>query len=206
MQGDTGSYLVMHIAVTNNSSSDIDVKVRKRYISVVPGSEPTFCWDTNCWQVGSFESIDAQTLTANSTDSTSFTADYDSKGHSGTSTVVYTFFNVNDIIDTVCFIATFTCNPSSGIAANENSLSVSPAYPNPANKATYISYSLPLTNRAKIIVTDMIGNEVKIIPINDNNDGKVRIDTYDFTEGIYFYSFIIDNKIYYTKKLVVAHQ
>lgn len=204
MQGDTGSLLVIHMYITNNAATDLEVKVRKRYISVIPDSEPTICWAGGCTDVGTFVS-DPQTLTAGLTDSTSFTADYDSKGHSGTSVVVYTFFNTNNVYDTVCFIAHFTCNLT-GIEDNANNGTISLAYPNPSNKATYINYTLSETDyNAKVVVSDMIGNEIKEIPVAEK-EGKVRIDTYDMAEGIYFYSFILNNKIYYTKKLVVTHQ
>lgn len=205
MQGDTGSLLVIHMYVTNNAATDLEVKVRKRHVSVVPGSEPTICWAGGCAGVGTFVS-DPQILTAGLTDSTSFTADYDSKGHQGTSVVIYTFFNTNNANDTVCFIANFTCTPSAGINNNSITANISPAFPNPCSKATYINYNLlENDNTAKVVVADMIGNQIKEIPVAEK-EGKIRIDTYDMAEGIYFYSFILDNKVYYTKKLVVSHQ
>lgn len=203
--GDTSETLIVHMKVTNSSASNMDVKLRKKHISVVAGSEVTFCWGGSCWGASTYVSPDPTTINAGATDSTNFAGDYKAKGHIGVSTVMFTFFDMNNANDSVCFIAVFDCSLSS-VQDIKVSADISGAYPNPADKYTYINYSLTaLDNTAKVVIHDMMGSEVANIPVTEK-EGKLRIDTYSFPAGVYFYSFILNNRIYNTRKLVVSHR
>lgn len=192
------------VDVSNNSAAEISVKCRRQEISIVPGSTNSICWGGQCWPENISQTPDPTIIPANDTTS-EFSGDYSPHGFVGISVIKYKFFNMNNVTDTVSFFGKFI---ATAVGVNElvDYSSISPAFPNPSDKAAYINYKLSESdNNAKIIVTDMVGNEVKKISV-EGKDGKVRIDTYDMTEGIYFYSFILNNKVYYTKKLVVVHR
>lgn len=192
------------VDVTNNSAAEISVKCRRSELSVVSGSTNSICWGGQCWPENVSQTPDPTIIPAGDTTS-EFSGDYSPHGFAGVSIIKYKFFDMNNVNDSVCFFGKFIATPV-GISESAGSVSISPAFPNPSDKGAYINYKLfESDNNAKIIVTDMVGNEVKRISV-DGKDGKVRIDTYDMMEGVYFYSFIINNKAYYTKKLVVVHR
>ncbi|MBK6505518.1 MAG: T9SS type A sorting domain-containing protein [Ignavibacteria bacterium] len=63
-------------------------------------------------------------------------------------------------------------------------------FPNPFNPSTYISFSLPVRSRVKLIVYDMLGREVRKLADNSFEPGnhKVLFDASGLSSGIYFYS------------------
>ncbi|HNW91031.1 MAG TPA: T9SS type A sorting domain-containing protein [Bacteroidales bacterium] len=193
------------VDVKNNSADTLSVKCKRTHIDVIHESENSICWGGSCWPITESVTPDPTIMNPGAT-SSEFSGDYKANGVAGISIIRYTFFNISDANDTVCFIAKFVSLADFGLNETSNSLMIGGVYPNPADKACFIDYILPVAeNNAKIIITDMVGNEVKIIPVKEK-EGKMRIATYDMPEGVYFYSFIINNKAHYTKKLVVAHQ
>ncbi len=72
-----------------------------------------------------------------------------------------------------------------GFSLNQN-------YPNPFNPATTISYSLAGTSYIKLIVTNIIGQEVDI-PINEQQQAgtySFNFDAKQLSSGVYFYTLI----------------
>ena len=63
-----------------------------------------------------------------------------------------------------------------------------PAYPNPFNPSTTISYSLPQESKVNISIYDMLGQKVKDIVDDAEASGMHRhsIDMGGFGSGIYF--------------------
>jgi len=202
--GAATNLLQCFVDVANNSATAMSVKCRRSELVLVPGSTNSICWGGQCWPDNVSQTADPTIIPANDTTS-EFSGDYSPHGFEGTSIIKYKFFNMNNVADTVCLFAKFVAT-AVGVNESADNLSISPAFPNPSDKAAFINYRLSESdNNAKIIVTDMVGNEVKRIAA-EGKDGKVRIDTYDMSEGIYFYSFVLNNKVYYTKKLVVVHR
>lgn len=203
--GGLSTIIAATVDVKNNSANTLSVKCRRTLIDVIPASTNSICWGGGCWPDTVSETPDPEVIDPGVSVSL-FSGDYNANGMAGTSIIRYTFFNMSDASDSVCFFAKFVSLADFGLNETSNSLMVGGVYPNPADKACFIDYILPVAeNNAKIIITDMVGNEVKIIPVKEK-EGKIRIATYDMPEGVYFYSFIINNKAHYTKKLVVAHQ
>jgi len=67
--------------------------------------------------------------------------------------------------------------------------SLSQNYPNPFNPRTVISYELRVTSFAKLIVYDVLGNEVATL-VNDKQSAgtySVEFDGSGFASGVYFY-------------------
>lgn len=204
VNGAATNVLQCFVDVTNNSATEISVKCRRTETSIVPGSTNSICWGGQCWPETTSQTPDPTIIPAGDTTS-EFSGDYSPHGFEGISIIKYKFFDMNNVSDTVCLFAKFVAT-AVGVNESADYLSISPAFPNPSDKAAFINYKLSENdNNAKIIVTDMVGNEVKRISV-DGKDGKARIDTYDMSEGIYFYSFVFNNKVQYTKKLVVVHR
>jgi hypothetical protein len=76
---------------------------------------------------------------------------------------------------------------------------ISAFYPNPANEIVHFDYYL--NKPAKLIVMDILGNEVKTLELLGK--GKQKFNISDLSKGIYFGNVIVNNKIVTIKKLIV---
>jgi len=192
------------VDVKNNGATSLAVLCRRKVVQSIPGSTNSICWGGQCWPSNVSQTPDSTVIDPGATTS-EFMGDFSPTGAEGTAIIRYTFFDMFNTIDSVCFIAKFVSTDNSGVTEVSNSLLVSGIYPNPSDKAGFIDYRLQESvSTAKVIINDMIGNEVRVIPLQEK-EGKVRIATNDMPEGVYFYSFVINGKVHYTKKLVVAH-
>ena len=78
------------------------------------------------------------------------------------------------------------------------------AYPNPANNVVNFDYNMPASaNSAAIAIYNMMGQEVIRQDVNVCGS-QLSINVSDLTDGIYFYSLIVNNQLVKTNKLVVS--
>ncbi len=78
-------------------------------------------------------------------------------------------------------------------------------YPNPANNLATIDYVLRAGQTGvEFVLYDLLGTKVKEIEITETM-GSLKVNTSGLTEGIYFYSLLIDNESILTQKLVIKH-
>ncbi|MCX8057326.1 MAG: M14 family zinc carboxypeptidase [Ignavibacteria bacterium] len=77
-------------------------------------------------------------------------------------------------------------------------------YPNPFNPSTFINFSLQSRTKVKLIVYDVLGNEVATLIDNELEEGKhtVKFDGSQLASGVYFYKLITD-KFTDIKKMVL---
>ncbi len=68
-------------------------------------------------------------------------------------------------------------------------------YPNPFNPSTMIRFTLPSQSNVKLVVTDILGNEVGTILYENLPAGKYTrsFNAVNLSSGVYFYSLIADN-------------
>ncbi|MEC7863806.1 MAG: T9SS type A sorting domain-containing protein, partial [Bacteroidota bacterium] len=90
-----------------------------------------------------------------------------------------------------------TGNPTS--VEETVSVLTSAFYPNPANEIIYFDYYL--NKPAKLIMMDILGNQVKMIQLL--GEGKHKINISDLSKGIYFGNVIVNNEIVTIKKIIV---
>jgi hypothetical protein len=193
--------IVSFVFVKNTKSDSISVKVKKVELFAQQGTSNVFCWGL-CFDPSIFVSPDPIWIHAGVTDSTNFSGHYIPNGMIGTSTIRYVFFDANNPSDTVCVNIEFSTYPQ-GIH-DLYDVTLSNAYPNPANNSVSFSYSLLQTLNAKLIIRNVLGAVVKEVDIA-NNSGKLSINTSDFADGVYFYTFQVNGKSHVTKKLVIRH-
>jgi len=95
--------------VRNNSSEDLNIKMRMQAIELVDGADYSFCALGACFPPGMYETPGAYSLPAETTVGSEgvFTGHYHAKGFEGTSIIQYTFFNVDDLSDTIAFYIAF---------------------------------------------------------------------------------------------------
>jgi len=191
---------VVAVDVKNTGSSSMEVRVKKTELNVVPGSENYFCW-AQCYLPGTYVSPDGIVIPSGHTES-AFTGDYDSKGNAGATYIRYTFFDFNNTSDTVCFVAKFVAGSGVGIENVIAKPTFSNIYPNPAKNTISLNYNLNGAQKAVLEIHNILGSLVKTIDINGNS-GQLNVDVSDLNNGVYFYSFIVDEKVITSKKLVI---
>ncbi len=78
-------------------------------------------------------------------------------------------------------------------------------YPNPFNPVTTISFTLPATSNAKIVLYDILGNEIKTIFNGIASAGKTVVDfrADDLPTGVYFYTLYVNNLTLSRKMLLL---
>lgn len=78
------------------------------------------------------------------------------------------------------------------------------AYPNPAKNMVSFDYNMPSnTQSASVAIYNMMGQEVVRQELK-LGDSRANINVSDLTDGVYFYSLIVNNQAVKTSKLVVS--
>ncbi|MEI6576050.1 MAG: T9SS type A sorting domain-containing protein [Bacteroidota bacterium] len=201
--GDYQTTITAYVAVHNNSANNISVLVKKTEVSVLGNSTNYFCW-VQCYGGNVFVSPDAMPMAPNSVNLSSFSGDYDSQGHLGTSTIRYTFYLDNNANDSVAINVHFYAGYAGINDPIAAKIQFSDAYPNPARNNVSFTYSLPsvTSGNASVTVRNLLGSEVKNIAITDKQ-GKLNFSVADLESGVYFYSLIVDNASVLTRKLII---
>lgn len=86
-----------------------------------------------------------------------------------------------------------------------NNYSLSQNYPNPFNPETKIQFSIPKNGLVKIVVYDLLGQEVKELVNEFKQQGSygVSFNGANLSSGIYFYKMITDDFVE-TKKMILV--
>jgi flagellar hook assembly protein FlgD len=82
--------------------------------------------------------------------------------------------------------------------------SLSQNYPNPFNPTTYISFSLQSKSKVRLVVYDILGNEIQTLVNDELSEGKysIKFDGSNLASGIYIYKLITD-KFTDVKKMIL---
>lgn len=127
-----------------------------------------------------------------------------------------TFFQIMDLTDGKIINEILT--PENTVVINQNvnqlkikrlnkpiyTYSLSQNYPNPFNPSTFISFTLPSKSKVKLIVFDVLGNEIKTLIDDELVEGKhtIKFDANELSSGIYFYK-LITEKFTDVKKMIL---
>jgi hypothetical protein len=170
-----------------------------------------FCTGTQCYAPQSSTnwtpSGSPSTIAANATlpagpGTYGIAAHYDAGTLGSTIIVKYRVYNTMTAGDTAFVTIHYVSETTAGIAENAKG-TISAAYPNPASSFTSIKYDLQYANTGKIAFYDMLGKKVKEVELTEKQ-GVAKIDVAEFNSGIYFYTFLVNDKAISTKKLVVS--
>ncbi len=203
LTGGSSELMLLPLDIKNTSNSTMDVKIKKIQHSLLTDSENSFCFAGSCYSPSTLISLSAAAIFVNGVD-TSFEADYNAYGGSGVSTITYVFFNTANVNDSVSVVV----NYSTSLGINDfakSDVHFSDAFPNPASNNVSFTYALPKQiATAKIAIRNLLGSMVTEVELNEQN-GKKTINTGNLKDGIYFYSLIVNDKVFYTRKLIVKH-
>ncbi len=93
-------------------------------------------------------------------------------------------------------------NPGSDISPV--SFSLEQNYPNPFNPTTKIKYSIPAASKTKLVVYDVLGNEVAVLFNGEKPAGifEVNFNAASLSSGVYFYK-LQSGSFVQTRKMIV---
>lgn len=195
-------FVSLGLDVFNVSSADKNVKVRKYDLLLADSTTSNICW-ASCYPDFVMETPEPL-LIAPGSFVPNFTGDLTYRSIQGLSSVKFVFFDMDNENDssfvTINFIVgTLGVNNIASLKA----ATVSNAYPNPAVSVANIEYKLPAgVSNAWIKINNLLGNTIQEIPLG-NAEGKVTIDVANLSNGVYFYSLLVNNSAVSTRKFIV---
>jgi hypothetical protein len=193
----------IYLRVKNNTEQELNLYVRRIMNTEVDSSANSFCFGVLCYGEATDTSTTAVLLLPGH--DTTFSGDYLPNLHTGLTSITYEFFDNRTGALPVAAQVTVNYNLSLvGIAAEQKAFEVSAAYPNPASVSTSFEYSIPSGSEGKIVLRNLIGNIVREV-VFEKPEGRIVINTNELTDGLYFYSVLLNNKVEVTRKLVVRH-
>jgi len=202
-QPDSGMLTIDTLDVKNLSNTVIDVMCVKEVIEKIDGTVNIFCWGSQCYPPNVDTSGTATTIEVQAV-SYEFSGEYSPYGLTGTTKVKYTFYDVTNPDDNVAVIVNYEASDPNSVNESAELYKLSKAYPNPANNTVSVDYDLRDIPNARIAFFNLLGSKVSEIELS-KSVGTLTISTADFTEGIYFYSLLIENEASQTQKLIVRH-
>ncbi|MEI6455252.1 MAG: T9SS type A sorting domain-containing protein [bacterium] len=195
--------IVQHLGVKNNTGAAINVMCKKAYINILEGTMNVFCWGI-CFGPDVFVSPETISIDPEVTNFLDFSGHYIPSTFSGISTIRYTFWVDGNPNDSACVNINFAAYPL-GINNPEQKAVLSQAYPNPA--VTNVGFDYTISNGnvpSSIIIRNVLGSVVKEEMISDAS-GKISFDVSNLSNGIYFYSLVVNGERIITRKMVVKH-
>lgn len=197
-------FLKGQVFLHNDAEVALEIWARKIEQDVLPNTFNTFCWSDFCYDVSVFESQGALTIEAGATSvAADFYGQYFPEGLSGTTIVKYEFFSRNESFETVGVTVHYTADATSATGPVTRQTRISDPRPNPARDYTLFDYQLPPDlGSAKLIIRNLTGSVVKEISL-DPAGSRLRLETNDLGNGIFLYSFMVNDQVILTKKLVV---
>jgi hypothetical protein len=99
----------------------------------------------------------------------------------------------------------FKAAENAGKADQEKESYFSAMYPNPANYVAKLDFTIDNTEEnVTFVLFDLLGSKTEEIEITERS-GSLTLNTSGLTEGIYFYSLLINNESVLTQKLIIKH-
>lgn len=200
--------LELHIDIKNTSASLADMKLKIVPNWLITNSYYNYCLGLSCFSLaGSQPEIPPVTIPIKADSSYRETLlDCFPNGQLGESSLTYVFFNAANTSDTAFVTVIYNTTPVGikNVDLKENA--IGNIYPNPAQSLATLNYNLEGYNQnAKVVLYDMLGNNVKEFDLIGNNQGKISINTNEMPNGVYFYALRSSNKTVATRRLIVNH-
>jgi hypothetical protein len=190
------------VAVTNNRTAPVSLKVRKTEVQLVDGAEVSFCWG-ECYTPFVTESPMAITIPAGATDRNSFVGEYRPFGAEGTSIVRYTFFDSSDttLSESVTVFFQMGGSGTNPGFLSERSFRV---YPNPADREVRILFTGSTHDFRLARLINLAGQTCLEQPVPESVT-EMKLNLERIPEGSYFLRLTGPKQIPETRKIVIRH-
>lgn len=192
-QQSTSTEIECMLYVRNNSDDALNIKARKIELEVLENTENYFCWGDACLPPTFFESTSAFNIMPGATTAEGdFSGHYNPKGNSGTTKMMYVFFDEDNPTDSTAVIVNYAAGETGYEDYYLQQISFSNTYPNPATDNISFDYSFPAeVKSATLNVYDKTGKRIADFLL-DTNSGTFTLSVGHFATGSYFWNLIID--------------
>jgi len=197
--GTPNSDLSVYAYIVNKSNSVIRIKMRSEVIDTAEGSRNYFCLSL-CYTPGVVESPDFEQIEPGDT-LKSFKGYYRPYGSLDAASIKYTFFNVNNLTDSIQMIGYFSPSPASIYQIEKTNLNL---FPNPADGYLQVGFEFKNQQNNSIVIYNSLGQKVYSEYLI-TNIGLIKINTQNFKEGIYFCSISESGKFKRTERFMILH-
>ena len=197
----------LEMQLRNLTDKQLNVIVAKEYVKIVGGTTNYFCWGS-CLGPDATSTrpvvMEPYAVSGNGEPSFHYQLDPEYTGDVasypvGTTIVKYYAYVAENQDDKTCLEVWFAYG-ASGI--DENKISFSHAYPNPASSLVHFNYQLPTNGNVSVSVYNLLGQEVLSQQL-DALQGQAVLSVADLTDGIYFCNLKVDGRAVKTEKFVV---
>jgi len=188
----------------NNNATSVDIIVERDINNLPAGMYELFCFGQYCNPPGTAVTSYTTPIAAGGREST-FDAKVYPNGNCGTASIHYRFYDQNNPADSTGFTLDFAfC--AQGLNDAVESYGLSKPLKNPADQFTVFNYNLPVaTNNDKLYIYNMLGSLVKTVDVTGKN-GSLIVTTAELKSGLYIASYVSENKVRNSYKLVVSHR
>lgn len=202
---DTDPGMSITFDVFNNSNTNtIYTRASKTELSVVQGTDNSFCWGGNCFSPQTIVSPNTVELAPNAqTNSVDrFIGDYYPNGYAGVTVVRYCFYDDNNPNDNTCIDITYDAAFTAVSNQNKASSYLGGSTFISRKKMNTFNYRLVDAKSATINLVNMLGVTVKAYPVSAQQ-GVVLMNAGDLKSGVYFMTLNVNGKRVSNKKVIV---
>ncbi|MFZ4563104.1 MAG: T9SS type A sorting domain-containing protein [Bacteroidales bacterium] len=199
--------LVTYMNVKNIGDKEINVLCKKSQLTMLDSTETTMCWAGSCYPSDVNISPNSRTIAVGE-----IVTDFDGRYvqiafdnfKPGESFVRWVFYDEANVNDSNSVTIKYTSYPLGIDDASAAQTMLSNAFPNPAGASAGFTYSIPAGSIGTFTLRNVIGSTIQVDQLQSST-GKFIISTTNLSDGIYFYSLMVDGKLSQTKKLIVKH-
>lgn len=193
------SPMEIHIHVTNNHSSILNVNAKKDEINVGASTTNTFCWGINCFPPHVFDPRTPVQLNPGQTEE-SFHGDFTPNNYAGVSQMRYVFYTDEFPGDSVYVNVNFVTNMGTNELGNTIKIK---SYPNPADEFITLSLSESFDNTI-VRFYNVLGEKVyEIAPQKGKTNYSINTGNWD--NGMYYYTVFQNGQSTISQKLIINH-
>jgi hypothetical protein len=190
------------VEVKNTSTTDIDVYAKRKILgsNLCAFDSAYFCWDF-CYFPDTDQSIGTLEIKAGETNSIFSGHVYSTTtGVSCQDSIRYTFWNSNDVNDSVSIVVVYAA--SDVFSVEENTVGIDKIYPNPANQFVFIELSEQNIDGLTVELYNLLGSKVRSTVVNSN---RIQLNVANLHAGIYLCTISKNGEAVETRKIVVKH-
>jgi hypothetical protein len=206
---------VNELEIQNPTSNNINFKVNRTVMNppIDDDAYLYYCTGTQCYSPSTLvtftpggvpATIAANSSLPNGPGTYGISAHYDAGAAAHDLYVLYRVYNTAVAGDTSYVTLHYAFATGINSVQQNIASTMTNAYPNPSNSMVAIKYEMGSAGQVgQIAFFDMLGKKVKEVNLEEKQ-GIAKIDVSGLNSGVYFYSFIIDEKAIVTKKLIVS--
>ncbi len=199
--GKTGT---INLTFTNISNTSKTIVFKRHNVSQDSLAAHEICDDVHCMGSSTAtadHALDARTFATGESLTYLIHARFEN-AISGYSHEQYTAYEVGNETNSVIVDVVYTIEQQSAVNELANNLTISNAYPNPANENVNFNYNL--NSNAKVTIHDVTGKQIGNLKLVSGLE-KATYNTSDLNNGIYFYNVYVDGVKTTTNKFIVRH-